>query len=174
MTRRSGGRWRLITAEQDEHLLPSSSNTTISVSAIVNSSNFLDLPLAFYNYLCNILIPTSLSPAEAVLQKCSSIKPVRPAPPPREQVRLTLTYYCAAAWTKGLCLYPHSHPHLPQILEGGHSWEPGLQLSLASLYGLSAEEALHLSNRQFCFVKILNLENQPCLLVTDMEMLGQV
>ena len=153
MTRRSGGRWRLITAEQDEQLLPSSSNTTTSVSAIVNSSNFLDLPLAFYTYLCNILMPTSISPAEAVLQKCSLIKPVRPTPPPREQVRLTLTHCCAAALTEGLCLhmYPHSHPHLAQIVEGGHSWEPGLPLSLASLYGLSAEEALHLSNRQFCF-----------------------
>merc|ERR1719204_2063732 len=118
LQRRSGGRWRLITADLDEHLFPSSANTAASIAAIVNSSNFLELPMAVYTYLCNILMPTSLSPAEAVLQKCSSIKPVRPAPPPREQ-----------------------------ILEGGHSWEPGLPLSLASLYGLSAEEALHLSNR---------------------------
>ena len=105
MTRRSGGRWRLITAEQDDYLLPSSSNTTASIAAIVNSSNFLELPMAVYTYLCNILMPTSLSPAEAVLQKCPSIKPVRPAPPPREQARLTLTQYCAAAQTEGLCLY---------------------------------------------------------------------
>ena len=119
MTRRSGGRWRLITAEQDEHLVPSSSNTTTSVSAIVNSSNFLDLPLAFYNYLCNILIPTSLSPAEAVLQKCSSIKPVRPAPPSREQVRLTLTHYCAAAWTiRALLISSFSPSSSPDIRRG--------------------------------------------------------
>ena len=82
-TRRKGGRWRLTIAEQGKDLL-STPNTMESSSTSVQAQ---PLPA----YLSETVVPPSMSPSEVLLQKCPSIKPLRPAPPPKEQVSPTMT-----------------------------------------------------------------------------------
>ena len=82
-TRRKGGRWRLTIAEQGKDLL-STPNTMESSSTSVQAQ---PLPA----YLSETVVPPSMSPSEVLLQKCPSIKPLRPAPPPKEQVSRTMT-----------------------------------------------------------------------------------
>ena len=149
-TRRKGGSWRLIIAKHEEDLqsTPTATSSTSPSEAVTmpSSTTLSDTP-----------VPPSMSPIEALLQKCPSIKPLRPAPPSRELVSLP----------NHLIFHPScSH----QIVEGGHSWEPGLALNLASMHGLSAEEALHLSTRW----DGQDLEMLYCLHPTDMETLRRV
>ena len=84
-TRRKGGRWLLTIAEQGEDLL----STTSTVESTSSSTSVQALPLPAY--LSETVVPPSMSPSEVLLQKCPSIKPLRPAPPPKEQVSPTMT-----------------------------------------------------------------------------------
>ena len=86
-TRRKGGRWLLTIAEQGEDLLSTPSTSPSSMESTSTSVQAQRLPA----YLSETVVPPSMSPSEVLLQKCPSIKPLRPAPPPKEQVSPTMT-----------------------------------------------------------------------------------